>query len=129
MNWDSMVMDASSRQAFSRGERLASKGAASKTSASKSADGARLTVEGDVEDGSQTYHATAQIDPKKGEVVSHGCTCGNADGELCKHGVCLLLCYQDMKPAAAAAPSAATAGAPAPAATKPAAAAATKGAV
>ncbi len=114
-----MVMDACGRQTFTRGERLVARGGASNVSPSKSADASRLTVEGDVADGAQTYHASAQIDLARNEIVSHTCTCGGATDELCKHGVCLLLCYQDMKPATPAAPkvqAAAPAAAPKPAA-------------
>ena len=82
-----MVMDACGRQTFTRGERLVARGGASNVSPSKSADASRLTVEGDVADGAQTYHASAQIDLARNEIVSHTCTCGGATDELCKHGV------------------------------------------
>ena len=119
MNWDSMVMDASSRQSYTRGERLAARGAASGIQCSHESGSPTLRVSGEVADGtSGTYKATAEVDRDKSEVLRHSCTCGGDPDGLCKHEVCLLLNYQDSlaRGAAPAAPTVAkAAGQPRPA--------------
>ena len=107
MNWDSMVMDASSRQSFSRGERLAERKAARNVESTPTQEPSTQRLSGQVEETpSKVYTATALVNTAKGTVSSHSCTCGGDPDGLCKHEVCLLLSYQDANATAAPKPAA-----------------------
>ncbi len=114
MNWDSMVMDASSRQSFSRGERLASRGAAQHVQGTPTQEASTQRVTCQVQEApGKVYTAMALVDTAKGAVRSHSCTCGGDPDGLCKHEVCLLLSYQDTQAKPAAKPVAPRPSAPA----------------
>ena len=96
MSLETAVMDASSRQAFRRGEDLVASRAVS-TWQAEARDGSVLLT-GTVSDRASVVEGVEVVlDADAGRILSHGCPCTPRRGEdgLCKHCVALALTYLD----------------------------------
>lgn len=97
MPTDSMIMDAASKQAFTRGEDLVSTGAVQSVDVQHEPSGSRVALTGTVRDRGTSYSASVDLDLERERVCSHRCTCSASVklGEFCKHCVALSLAYLD----------------------------------
>ncbi len=98
MSLETAVMDASSRQAFRRGEDLVASRAVS-TWQAEARDGSVLLT-GTVSDRASVVGGVEVVlDADAGRILSHGCPCTPRRGEdgLCKHCVALALTYLDAR--------------------------------
>lgn len=98
MPTDSMIMDAASKQAFTRGEDLVSTGAVQSIDVHRKPQSSQVNLSGIVCDrGSSSYSVSVDLDLERERVCSHRCTCSASVklGEFCKHCVALSLAYLD----------------------------------
>ncbi len=99
MSLDTMILDASTRQAFYRGEDLVASGAVHTWEAAPVSDGV-IEITGSVDEhGRRSDPVTLTLDLTSQQVISHSCPCSAAarDPHLCKHGVALGLAYLDAR--------------------------------
>ncbi len=96
MTSDSIILDAATKVAFSRGEGLVAAGSVTSWEARVRPEGGLTQLRGSVaERGGAPVDSEVSLDLGAGRVVDHRCSCGAPGTGLCKHGVALALTYLD----------------------------------